>query len=83
MNVNKIYDTIEAKLTELTGSRPNATERLEADLGCDSLYMVDIMAKVEEEHNVDLSEKLTYREIPQDATVLDLAILLTDKINEK
>ena len=82
MDINKIYDSIEAKVTELTGMRPNATDRLGIDLGLDSLDTLDIITKVECDHNVSIPSEVN-DEIHADATLLDLAILLTDKINEK
>ncbi len=82
MNINQIYDTIEAKVTELIGFYPNATERLEADLGLDSLDALDILISVENEHNVSIPNEVD-REIPDNATLLDLAILLTNKLNNK
>ena len=82
IDINKIYDTIEAKVTEITGSRPNATEMLANDLGLDSLDTLDIIWEVEREHNVSIPDKVT-EEIPGNATLLDLAILLTDKLNDK
>ncbi len=82
MNINRIYDTIEAKVTKITGSRPNATERLVADLGCDSLDTLDIINQVEKELDVYIPNEVA-SEIPSDTTLLDLAVLLTDKLNEK
>ena len=82
ININKIYDSIEAKVTQLTGSRPNATERLGTDLGLDSLDTLDIITEIEQDHNVSIPNEVN-GDIPADATLLDLAILLTDKLNEK
>ncbi len=82
MNINRIYDTIEAKVTKITGSRPNATERLVADLGCDSLDTLDIINQVEKELDVYIPNEVA-SEISSDTTLLDLAVLLTDKLNEK
>lgn len=82
MNINRIYDTIEAKVTKITGSRPNATERLVADLGCDSLDTLDIINQVEKELDVYIPNEVA-SEILSDTTLLDLAVLLTDKLNEK
>lgn len=82
MNINKIYDTIEAKVTALTGTRPNATEKLGSDLGLDSLDNLEIIWEVEREHNVSISGEVVAK-IPADATLLDLTILLTFYLNDK
>ena len=82
MNINKIYDTIETKVTALTGTRPNATEKLANDLGLDSLDNLEIIWEVEREHNVSISGEVVAK-IPADATLLDLAILLTFDLNDK
>lgn len=44
ININQIYDIVEAKIAEINGSRPNATETY---LGLDSLDMFDISIAVE------------------------------------
>ena len=79
IDINKIYDTIEAKVTEITGSRPNATEMLEIDLGLDSLDTLDITTEVERVHNVSLPEEII-ENIPANATMLDLVVSVTDNL---
>ena len=82
MDINKIYDTIEARITELTGSRPNPTERLEIDLGLDSLDTLDITTEVERVHNVSIPEEII-ENIPANATMLDLVVSVTDNLNKR
>lgn len=82
IDINKIYDTIEAKITEITGSRPNATEMLEIDLGLDSLDTFDIITEVEKVHNVSLPEEII-ENIPANATMLDLVVAVTDNLNKR
>ena len=82
IDINKIYDTIEAKVAEITGSRPNATEMLEIDLGLDSLDTLDITTEVERVHNVSLPEEII-ENIPANATMLDLVVSVTDNLNKR
>lgn len=49
ININRIYDIVETALTEIIGSRPNATEQY---LGLDSLDALDIALRVEKETGV-------------------------------
>ena len=82
IDINKIYDTIEAKVAEITGSRPNATEMLEIELGLDSLDTLDIIMEVEKVHNVSLPEGII-ENIPANATMLDLVVSVTDNLNKR
>lgn len=82
MDINKIYDTIEARITELTGSRPNPTERLEIDLGLDSLDLLDITLTLEKEYSISIPDE-SYSRLSADITLLDWVINLHNMLNGK
>lgn len=82
VRINDIYGTIEASVAKLTGKRPYGTDRLSADLDCDSLDTLEIIMDVEREHNVIIPGK-TVKAVSQEATMLDLALLLTARINNQ
>lgn len=81
LNINKLYDTVEARVMELNGRRPNATEEFEAELGLDSLDGLDIIMTVEEEYNKDLPMGIM-EDLPNDATLLDFVLLIYNNLNE-
>lgn len=71
-NINRIYDIVEAKITELNGSRPNATETF---LGLDSLDLLEIAFEVENKLGIkNVSDYSSY--LNPDMTPLEITISL-------
>lgn len=70
ININIIYDIVEAAITEILGSQPNATE---TNLGLDSLDIYDIAFRVEKETHiagiVDNHSLIPYSMTPLEITI--------------
>lgn len=84
ININRIYDIVEAKIIELNGSRPDATE---TDLGLDSLDMFDISVAVENQIGIrnvsDYSSHLKVDMSPLEITMVLCRAAETEKSKQQ